>query len=98
MYGVGIPSPSGRTTNPAESGGLQRNQTIGQRIMGNMMDNLFLRSLTSKPKGGRASDASAPPSPIKVLLNNTVCFFCQIGIHFYMVFFFFFLCACVCVC
>ncbi|XP_015888964.3 brefeldin A-inhibited guanine nucleotide-exchange protein 5 [Ziziphus jujuba] len=62
----GIPSPSGRTTKPAESGGLQRSQTIGQRIMGNMMDNLFLRSLTSKPKGGRASDASAPPSPIKV--------------------------------
>lgn len=34
--------------------------------MGNMMDNIFVRSLTSKSKG-RASDASVPSSPIRVL-------------------------------
>ncbi|XP_008242137.1 PREDICTED: brefeldin A-inhibited guanine nucleotide-exchange protein 5 [Prunus mume] len=55
----GLPSPSGGAPKSAE--GLQRNQTIGQRIM----DNLFLRNLTSKPKG-IASDASVPSSPIKV--------------------------------
>lgn len=59
----GLPSPSGRAQKPAE--GLQRNQTIGQKIMGNMMDNLFLRSFTSKSKA-RVSDASAPSSPIKI--------------------------------
>lgn len=61
---VGLPSPSGRAQKAAEAG-LHRSQTIGQRIMGNMMDNLFLRSLTSKSKS-RVSDASAPPSPPKV--------------------------------
>ncbi|RVW77012.1 Brefeldin A-inhibited guanine nucleotide-exchange protein 5 [Vitis vinifera] len=61
----GLPSPSGRAQKAAEVG-LHRSQTIGQRIMGNMMDNLFLRSLTSKSKS-RVSDASAPPSPPKVL-------------------------------
>lgn len=60
-----LPSPSGRASKSAEAGGLQRNQTIGQRIMGNVMDNLFLRSLTSKPKGS-VSDASAPASPRKL--------------------------------
>ncbi|XP_034700058.1 brefeldin A-inhibited guanine nucleotide-exchange protein 5 isoform X2 [Vitis riparia] len=59
----GLPSPSGRAQKAAEVG-LHRSQTIGQRIMGNMMDNLFLRSLTSKSKS-RVSDASAPPSPPK---------------------------------
>lgn len=59
----GLPSPSGRSQKPAEA--LQRNQTIGQKIMGNMMDNLFLRSFTSKSKA-RVSDASAPSSPIKI--------------------------------
>ncbi|EEF46181.1 guanine nucleotide-exchange, putative [Ricinus communis] len=58
----GLPSPSGKAHKPAD---LQRSQTIGQKIMGNMMDNLFLRSLTSKSKA-RASDASVPSSPIKV--------------------------------
>ncbi|XP_021597943.1 brefeldin A-inhibited guanine nucleotide-exchange protein 5 isoform X2 [Manihot esculenta] len=61
----GLPSPSGRFQKPAEAAGFQRSQTIGQKIMGNMMDNLFMRSLTSKSKA-RASDASAPSSPIKV--------------------------------
>jgi hypothetical protein len=46
-------------------GGLQRSQTIGQRIMGNMMDNLFLRNLTSRSKS-HASDASVPSSPVQV--------------------------------
>ncbi|KAL0547936.1 hypothetical protein IC582_012375 [Cucumis melo] len=61
----GIPSPSTRATRAAEAGNLQRSQTIGQRIMGNMMDNIFVRSLTSKSKG-RASDASVPSSPIRL--------------------------------
>ena len=61
----GIPSPSGRADKPADAGGLQRNQTIGQRIMGNMMDNLFLRNLTSKSKN-RVSDDYVPSSPVQV--------------------------------
>ncbi|XP_022754739.1 brefeldin A-inhibited guanine nucleotide-exchange protein 5 isoform X2 [Durio zibethinus] len=61
----GFPSPSGRSQKSAEAGGLQRSQTIGQRIMGNMMDNLFLRSLTSKPKS-RASEIPVPSSPPKL--------------------------------
>ncbi|KAL2338842.1 hypothetical protein Fmac_013288 [Flemingia macrophylla] len=60
----GLPSPSGRSPKSADGGGFQRTQTLGQRIMGNMMDNLFLRNLT-KPKS-RASDASQPSSPVKV--------------------------------
>ncbi|KAG2691211.1 hypothetical protein I3843_08G000100 [Carya illinoinensis] len=60
----GLPSPSRRALKTAD-GGLQRSQTIGQRIMGNMMDNLFLRNLTSKSKGP-ASDASMPSSPVQV--------------------------------
>ncbi|ONM24445.1 HOPM interactor 7 [Zea mays] len=55
----GLPSPSGRTQ-PAVS---PRGQSFGQRIMGNMMDNLLVRSLTSKSKG-RVDDI-APPSPVK---------------------------------
>ncbi|XP_062190117.1 brefeldin A-inhibited guanine nucleotide-exchange protein 5-like [Phragmites australis] len=55
----GFPSPSGRTQ-PAVS---PRGQTFGQRIMGNMMDNLLVRSLTSKSKG--RTDDIAPPSPVK---------------------------------
>ncbi|XP_065620356.1 brefeldin A-inhibited guanine nucleotide-exchange protein 5 [Quercus suber] len=61
----GIPSPSGRADKPADAGGLQRNQTIGQRIMGNMMDNLFLRNLTSKSKN-RVSDDYVPSSPVQL--------------------------------
>ncbi|XP_059634656.1 brefeldin A-inhibited guanine nucleotide-exchange protein 5 isoform X2 [Cornus florida] len=60
----GLPSPSGRSQKPVEAGGLQRNQTIGQRIMGNMMDNLFVRSFTSKPKNN-ASEVLVPSSPSK---------------------------------
>ncbi|KAG6582539.1 Brefeldin A-inhibited guanine nucleotide-exchange protein 5, partial [Cucurbita argyrosperma subsp. sororia] len=60
----GLQSPSARTR-AAEPGSLLRSQTIGQRIMGNMMDNIFVRSLTSKSKG-RASDVSVPSSPIKL--------------------------------
>ncbi|XP_057747505.1 brefeldin A-inhibited guanine nucleotide-exchange protein 5 [Arachis stenosperma] len=60
----GLPSPSGRTPRAAD-GGLHRSQTLGQRIMGNMMDNLFLRNLTSKSKSG-VPDASQPTSPVRV--------------------------------
>ncbi|XP_058215944.1 brefeldin A-inhibited guanine nucleotide-exchange protein 5 isoform X3 [Rhododendron vialii] len=60
----GLPSPSGRYQKRSEAGGLQRNQTIGQRIMGNMMDNLFVRSFTSKSKA-RPTDVSVPSSPAK---------------------------------
>ncbi|XWS72348.1 hypothetical protein CRYUN_Cryun02cG0032400 [Craigia yunnanensis] len=62
----GVPSPSGRAQKSAEAGSLQRSQTIGQRIMGNMMDNLFLRSLTSKSKS-RTLDIPVPSSPPKLL-------------------------------
>ncbi|KAL5197929.1 hypothetical protein ABZP36_001441 [Zizania latifolia] len=55
----GLPSPSG-TAQPVVS---PRGQTFGQRFMGNMMDNLLVRSLTSKSKG-RADDI-APPSAVK---------------------------------
>ncbi|KAF7837607.1 brefeldin A-inhibited guanine nucleotide-exchange protein 5-like [Senna tora] len=61
----GLPSPSGRSPRPADAGGLQRNQTLGQRIMGNVMDNLFLRNLTSKSRN-RTPDASQPSSPAMV--------------------------------
>ncbi|KAK4266036.1 hypothetical protein QN277_027011 [Acacia crassicarpa] len=62
----GLPSPSGRSPRPADAGDLKRSQTLGQRIMGNMMDNLFLRNLTSKSQS-RTSDASQPPSPAVVV-------------------------------
>ncbi|KAE8687589.1 Brefeldin A-inhibited guanine nucleotide-exchange protein 5 [Hibiscus syriacus] len=61
----GVPSPSGRAQKSAEAGNLQRNQTIGQRIMGNMMDNIFVRSFTSKPKSP-TSGTPVPSSPLKV--------------------------------
>jgi hypothetical protein len=73
---LGLPSPSGRTQ-PAVS---PRGQSFGQRIMGNMMDNLLVRSLTSKSKG--RTDDIAPPSPVKVY----VCSFLQhmlIGHRYY---------------
>ncbi|XVF48806.1 hypothetical protein PTKIN_Ptkin03bG0218000 [Pterospermum kingtungense] len=60
----GIPSPSGRSQKSAEAVSLQRSQTIGQRLMGNMMDNLFLRSLTSKSKS-HSSEIPVPSSPPK---------------------------------
>lgn len=70
LFHLGLPSPSGRSSKSSEAGGLQRSQTIGQRIMGNMMDNLFLRSLTSKSKAGGASDVSVPSSPVKVFFQK----------------------------
>ncbi|KAL9673376.1 hypothetical protein QQ045_029632 [Rhodiola kirilowii] len=60
----GLPSPSGRVLNTPEADALQRSQTFGQRIMGNMMDNLFMRSLTSKPKV-QSTEAPSPTFPSK---------------------------------
>lgn len=51
---------------PVDAENLQRNQTLGQRLMGNMMDNLLLRSLTSKSKKHQV-DALVPSSPVKVI-------------------------------
>ncbi|KAK3000475.1 hypothetical protein RJ639_020636, partial [Escallonia herrerae] len=59
----GLHSPSGRAQKHADDGNLQRTQTIGQRFMGNMMDNLFVKSFTSKSKHP-ASDVVAS-SPVK---------------------------------
>ncbi|KAF3657441.1 Brefeldin A-inhibited guanine nucleotide-exchange protein 5 [Capsicum annuum] len=64
----GIPSPSGRSERPSGPEGLDRSQTIGQKIMGNMMDNRFIRSFTSKPKI-QASDI-LPNSPSKIRGRN----------------------------
>lgn len=61
----GMPSPSGRGQEPAEGRDLQRTQTFGQRFMGNMMDNILLRNLTSKQRNS-PSDASLPSSPAKI--------------------------------
>lgn len=58
----GLPSPSGRTS---DGSGLQHSQTFGQKIMGNMMDNVFVRSFTSKPKH-RTYDVMIPSSPSKI--------------------------------
>ncbi|KAF7836855.1 brefeldin A-inhibited guanine nucleotide-exchange protein 5 [Senna tora] len=55
-------SPLGTSTKGADAGGLQRSQTLGQRIMGNMMDNLFIRNLT-KTKS-QPLDTSQPSSPV----------------------------------
>lgn len=60
VYFVGTPSPSNRGTRPSDAGGLQRNQTLGQKIMGNIV-----RSFTSKPVNF-TSDADVPSSPSKV--------------------------------
>lgn len=51
---------------PDDAENLQRSQTLGQRLMGNMMDNLLLRSLTSKSKKHQV-DALVSSSPIKVI-------------------------------
>ncbi|KAL2227840.1 UNVERIFIED_CONTAM: Brefeldin A-inhibited guanine nucleotide-exchange protein 5 [Sesamum indicum] len=58
---AGMASPSGRATKPTDGGGLQRSQTLGQRIMGNM----FMRTFTSKPKN-LTSDVIASSSPSKI--------------------------------
>ncbi|KAJ0090390.1 hypothetical protein Patl1_13715 [Pistacia atlantica] len=60
---VGVPSPSGRAQKSFEAEFLQQNQSIGQKIMGNMMDNRFLRSFTSRKTP--VPDASVPSSPHK---------------------------------
>ncbi|KAL7148741.1 hypothetical protein ABFS83_06G199500 [Erythranthe nasuta] len=60
----GTPSPSNRTTKPNDGGGLQRSQTLGQKIMGNMKDNLFVRTFTSKNKS-LPSDVLMSFSPSK---------------------------------
>uniref|UniRef100_A0A1D1YN54 Brefeldin A-inhibited guanine nucleotide-exchange protein 2 n=1 Tax=Anthurium amnicola TaxID=1678845 RepID=A0A1D1YN54_9ARAE len=61
----GLSSPLGRAPEPAEAENFQRIQTFGQRIMGNMMDNLLVRSFTSKSKS-RTVDAVLPSSPVKI--------------------------------
>ncbi|XP_020597814.1 brefeldin A-inhibited guanine nucleotide-exchange protein 5 isoform X2 [Phalaenopsis equestris] len=50
-------------TKPVEAG-FQRSQTFGQKIVGNVMDNLFLRNLTSKSRIAVA-DELVPSSPAK---------------------------------
>ncbi|XP_057802169.1 brefeldin A-inhibited guanine nucleotide-exchange protein 5-like isoform X2 [Salvia miltiorrhiza] len=55
----GMPSPSARATE-SDGGSIQRSQTFGQKIMGNM----FMRSFTSKPKNF-TSDAAVASSPSK---------------------------------
>ncbi|PPD77214.1 hypothetical protein GOBAR_DD25849 [Gossypium barbadense] len=57
----GVPSPSGRAQKSAEAGSLQRSQTIGQRII----DNIFLRGFTSKPKSP-TSETPVPSSHLKL--------------------------------
>lgn len=54
-----------KTPKLADAGGLQRSQTLGQRIVENVMDNLFLKNFSSKPKI-QTLDASRPYSPNKV--------------------------------
>lgn len=56
----GVPSPSSRAQRPTEARSLQQSQSIGQRIMGNMMDSIFLRNLTSKSRIVPSDDQ--PPS------------------------------------
>ncbi|XP_031256027.1 brefeldin A-inhibited guanine nucleotide-exchange protein 5 isoform X3 [Pistacia vera] len=60
----GVPSPSGRAQKSFEAEFLQQNQSLGQKIMGNMMDNRFLRSFTSRKTP--VPDASVPSSPHKL--------------------------------
>uniref|UniRef100_A0A0D6QU32 SEC7 domain-containing protein n=1 Tax=Araucaria cunninghamii TaxID=56994 RepID=A0A0D6QU32_ARACU len=56
----GMSSSSMDARSPREN--LSRNQTLGQKIMGNMMDTLLLKNLTFKSKG-RAGDVQVPTSP-----------------------------------
>lgn len=63
---AGTPSPSHGGTRPSDAGGLQRNQTLGQKIMGNIV-----RSFTSKPVNF-TSDANVPSSPSKVVVQFIV--------------------------
>ncbi|GAB2273813.1 Brefeldin A-inhibited guanine nucleotide-exchange protein 5 [Dionaea muscipula] len=52
--------PSIRLQKRVEAGELQRTQTMGQRIMGNVMENIFLRSSRSKH---HELDSSLPSQP-----------------------------------
>ncbi|GLJ11220.1 hypothetical protein SUGI_0147450 [Cryptomeria japonica] len=63
----GIPSSS--TDVSQARGNVYRNQTLGQKIMGNMMDTLLLKNLTFKSKG-RAGDVLVPASPTQVSDNG----------------------------
>lgn len=54
-FSVGMPSPSAGATE-SDGGSLQRSQTFGQKIMGN----LFVRSFTSKPKNLTPEVVSSP--------------------------------------
>ncbi|KAM7505722.1 hypothetical protein LguiB_004626 [Lonicera macranthoides] len=65
MEAEGLPSPSRGDQN----GGFQRTQTIGQRIMGNMMDNLFVRSFTTKAKSPTADAVPSSPSKFSDAMN-----------------------------
>lgn len=56
----GMSSSSVDVRSPREN--LSKNQTLGQKIMGNMMDTLLLKNLTFKQKG-RAGDILVPTSP-----------------------------------
>lgn len=64
---IGLPSPSGRSQKHGEDDDLQRSQTFGQRIMGNMRDSLFVRSFTAKPKSRTSDVLSYSPSKVTLL-------------------------------
>nr|XP_043611760.1 brefeldin A-inhibited guanine nucleotide-exchange protein 5-like [Erigeron canadensis] len=58
-------SPSSENAGKSPDGPrLQRSQTIGQRLMGNMMGKVLVRSFTTKPKN-QTLDAIIPNSPTK---------------------------------
>ena len=56
-------SSSVHVRSPREN--MSKNQTLGQKIMGNMMDTLLLKNLTFKQKG-RAGDILVSTSPTQV--------------------------------
>lgn len=66
---VGLPSPSGREQKHDDAASFQRSQTFGQRIMGNVMDNLLVRTLTMKSKG-RPEEVQLPSPPVKKVQFN----------------------------
>lgn len=82
MSFAGTPSPSGHSQKPTDAGGLQRTQTLGQKIM----DNLFARTFTSKSKG-QIADVSVPSSPSKVSRNK--CLLWQLLVLYHSVLSFF---------
>lgn len=55
----------GGVETPAANAAYQQSQSFGQRFMGNMMDNLLLRSFTSRSKS-RGEETLIPSSPMKV--------------------------------